>query len=79
MVPPERSFVIGRDESVDLQIINAMVSRRHLLLQPAGHSWQLIDQSRNGTFVNGQRITRAAISPQDVVVRTPAGKQLLGK
>jgi ABC-type multidrug transport system ATPase subunit len=88
-----------------------LISRYHAELRPQGQGWQLVDlNTPNGTFVNGQRIDRAAISPQDVVgighallhlegdrlvehidigevsfraeglvVRTPAGKQLLDR
>jgi len=61
-VSPGRSFVVGRDEGVDLQIIDAMVSRHHLLLQPAERGWQLVDQSRNGSFVNVKRAGRFCAS-----------------
>ena len=73
LVPPGRSFVVGRDEGVDLQITDAMVSRHHLLLQSAERGWQLIDQSRNGSFVNGQRVDRLAVTqPVTVSLGAPA-------
>ncbi|HEV7453146.1 MAG TPA: FHA domain-containing protein [Pseudonocardiaceae bacterium] len=73
LVPPGQSFVVGRDEGVDLQITDAMVSRHHLLLQPAERGWQLIDQSRNGSFVNGQRIDRLTVTqPVTVSLGAPA-------
>jgi ABC transport system ATP-binding/permease protein len=62
LVPQGRSFVVGRDGGVDLQIVDARVSRRHLLLQPADQGWQLIDQSRNGSFVDGQRVDRLTLT-----------------
>jgi len=49
--------VIGRDGSADLRIDHPKVSRRHLLLSPVSQGWELRDESSNGSFVDGQRIT----------------------
>jgi pSer/pThr/pTyr-binding forkhead associated (FHA) protein len=75
---PDRSFVIGRDENVDLQVADQMVSRRYLMLQPAERGWQLIDQSRNGSFVNGRRVERLTVTePVTVSLGAPAGAPTL--
>jgi ABC-type multidrug transport system ATPase subunit/pSer/pThr/pTyr-binding forkhead associated (FHA) protein len=78
LVPPDRSFVIGRDENVDLQVADQMVSRRHLVLQPAEPGWQLMDQSRNGSFVNGRRVDRLTVTqPVTISLGAPAGAPTL--
>jgi ABC transport system ATP-binding/permease protein len=49
------------------------VSRRHLVIQPAGQGWQLVDQSSNGSFVEGRRIGRLGVtSPVTVSLGAPA-------
>ena len=61
-VPSGRTFAIGRDEGhVDLPIGDDRVSRRHALLSETESGWVLTDQSRNGTYVDGRRITRHAV------------------
>lgn len=60
---------IGRSRDNDVCLADGMVSRYHaaLLQQPDG-SWRFEDlSSKNGTFVNGQRITSATVSPDDRV------------
>ena len=61
-VLPGRPFVVGRDESADLQILGPKVSRRHVVIQPVEQGWQVVDQSSNGSFVNGRRIGHLAIT-----------------
>jgi len=59
----EGEIVIGRDEQADLQIVDEMVSRRHIKLTRKGEgadaSYVLADlNSSNGVKVNGNRVTR---------------------
>jgi hypothetical protein len=55
---PERSYVFGREEGVDIVLQDALVSRRHAELSWSNDScWEVKDLgSRNGVFVNGNRI-----------------------
>ena len=57
---PGRSYVFGREAGVDIQVPDALVSRRHAEVrwrEDAG--WDLIDlESRNGVLLNGSRISR---------------------
>ena len=48
---------IGRDPSNDLVLSDAMVSRRHAILERRGEQYVLRDNgSSNGTMVNGDRV-----------------------
>jgi len=51
---------IGRHPDSDIVIDEREISRKHAVLQREGLSFILEDQgSRNGTYVNGERITKA--------------------
>ncbi|WP_231123143.1 FHA domain-containing protein [Mycobacterium asiaticum] len=66
---------IGRAPENTVVLNDLLVSRRHALLRRSGQRWELIDNhSANGTYVNGTRITRAVIGPEDIV---GIGHQLL--
>jgi hypothetical protein len=50
---------IGRDPAADLPLAwDAEVSRTHALLEQVGRGWTLVDDglSRNGSYVNGERV-----------------------
>jgi hypothetical protein len=56
---PDRAYVFGREEGVDIVLQDALVSRRHAELSwnEAEGCWEMKDLgSRNGVFVNGNRI-----------------------
>ena len=59
-VPHEAaSRIIGRGPAVDLDLgFDPQVSRAHAELEPVGAAWALVDDglSRNGSFVNGDRV-----------------------
>ena len=60
---PADGAVLGRHPDVELPFDpngDLEVSGRHAELRPAGDVWLIRDlESRNGTFVNGERITGA--------------------
>ena len=58
---------VGRVKGVDFVIDAPMVSRVHcrLTAQPGGRLEVLDLKSTNGTFVNGRRVTRAALTVGD--------------
>jgi len=63
------SLLIGAGNGCDLVIENRTVSRHHVRLSIADSGVELVDVgSRNGTFLNGQRIGTALIS-SDAVLR----------
>jgi FHA domain len=50
---------VGRDSAADLPLAwDAEVSRTHALLEQVGRGWTVVDDglSRNGSFVNGERV-----------------------
>ena len=52
-------FSIGRDDECDVMIDSGLVSRVHALIKPEGRKWIIEDQgSTNGTFVQGERVTK---------------------
>lgn len=66
---PTRTVRIGRGADNDLVIDDLVVSRRHAeLLAHPDRTYEILDlDSHNGTFLNGQPVTRAAITPGDIV------------
>ncbi len=66
---------IGRGPENSVVLHDLLVSRRHATLRRSGNQWELVDNnSSNGTYVNGNRINRAVIGPDDIV---GIGHQLL--
>ncbi|MEU6576888.1 FHA domain-containing protein [Streptomyces sp. NPDC046805] len=66
---PQRTVRIGRAADSDLVIDDLIVSRRHAeLCRHADGTYEIADLgSHNGTFLNGQPVTRAPIGPGDIV------------
>lgn len=63
---------IGRDAAAEVSLPwDAEVSRTHALLEQVGRGWMLVDDglSRNGSFVNGQRVVgRRRLADKDHLV-----------
>ncbi len=61
-------YIIGRDVSNDIVIANKTVSRRHAAIIFDGDECIIEDlNSKNGTFVNDQKITKYSLSDSDVI------------
>ena len=59
---------IGRDETSDIEVVDDFTSRHHATLERIGGSVWVIDHgSRNGTFVNDERIDRRQLRAGDHV------------
>jgi pSer/pThr/pTyr-binding forkhead associated (FHA) protein len=56
---PRDGLVIGRGPECDIAIDDPGVSRRHTLVKPGRGGFTATDESANGTFVNGKRMTGA--------------------
>ena len=64
LLADHRDIVLGRDPACDIPLRHASVSRQHarLSLNEGGH-WQLLDlNSKNGTRVDGQRVSQQPLS-----------------
>jgi ABC-type multidrug transport system ATPase subunit len=66
---PARTVRIGRADENDLVVDDLVVSRRHAELRAlADGTYEIVDLgSHNGTYLNGQPVTRAPIGPGDIV------------
>jgi serine phosphatase RsbU (regulator of sigma subunit) len=59
-------FVIGRSPDCNLALSQSYVSRSHATVTHEGAQFVLEDtQSRRGTFVNGEQVTRRTLQPGD--------------
>src|SRR5690349_17010333 len=59
---------IGRSLTADLYLEHPTVSRRPaLILHQGGETLLVDDTSRNGTFLNGERIERAVLHDGDLI------------
>ena len=55
-------IIIGRGTECDLMVQDAKASRKHCQLTRQGDAFLLTDlESKNGTYVNGQRITEPVL------------------
>lgn len=64
----DRPLVIGRGSSADVRFPGSTISRRHALILGERASFKLFDlNSRNGVFLNEQRVTDAALADGDLI------------
>ena len=62
------SFTIGRRSANDLKIVEKAISRKHCRIDYDGEFYWLVDcESRNGTFVNGRKISKCLLYDGDVI------------
>lgn len=65
---PRTVLSIGRDPSNDLVLPDAMVSRRHAVIECRGSQFYLRDcNSSNGSLVNGDRVSERGLRDGDLV------------
>ena len=70
-------MVVGRDLYADLRIADPRISRAHLFLRFDQGRWRAIDNSLNGTYVNGYRMPVIDIHDgQSINVGNPQGPRL---
>jgi hypothetical protein len=64
----ELPVILGRQPIRGIAIVHATISREHARLFEAGGALTVADlNSSNGTFVNGERVTRRTLQPGDVL------------
>ena len=65
---PGAALTIGRDPTNDIVLPDAMVSRRHAVVEPRAGLFYLRDcHSANGSVVNGERVSERGLRDGDVV------------
>ena len=71
-------ILIGRHPSCHVLFPKdvAIVSRRHAQIVREGNRFKLIDQSANGTFVNGKRVKEAYLKDGDVLIFAEGGPKV---
>jgi pSer/pThr/pTyr-binding forkhead associated (FHA) protein len=66
---PNSEIVVGRSSDLDMVLVEDMVSRRHAKISVDAEQVSIQDLgSTNGTFVNGERISRATLNDGDRVL-----------
>jgi DNA-binding NtrC family response regulator len=70
--PPSRlgaaGLSLGRDDDCDVRLTGGEASRQHAEIRRKGPIWTVRDlDSRNGTFLNGQRVETAPLSLRDLL------------
>ena len=64
----KRQILIGRNELCDVHIDDDWISRHHTVLVRKDGATVVVDlKSHNGTFVNGQRVSRQVLVNDDVI------------
>jgi pSer/pThr/pTyr-binding forkhead associated (FHA) protein len=58
---------IGRDDECEIVLDGDTVSRRHCEIACQGATYILRDSSRNGTFINGERVRQAQLRDGDQI------------
>ena len=67
------TIAIGRGPDNDVNLADPRVSRCHVLLRFCDREWLLVSIGRNGTFVDGARVTELLLRDQGVFQLGPAG------
>jgi pSer/pThr/pTyr-binding forkhead associated (FHA) protein len=69
VLPEGRDVIIGRSSDLDVTLMEDMVSRRHAVLRVQGGRIEIQDRgSTNGTFVNGEKISKAVVGKGDRIL-----------
>ncbi len=74
----DAEIVIGRHPDCQVQFPKdaTTLSRRHARIVREGNRFKIIDQSTNGTFVNGKRVTESYLKDGDVITFSEGGPKL---
>ena len=69
-------FIIGRDTDCEVAIGENTVSRRHAVIFREGREWMIEDNSKNGTFVNEERVEERVVLCDGDVISIAAAVQI---
>jgi pSer/pThr/pTyr-binding forkhead associated (FHA) protein len=74
----ESTISIGRHPTCHMRFPKdlSIISRKHAQIVREGNRFKLIDQSTNGTFVNGKRVKEAYLKDGDVLVFSEGGPKV---
>jgi hypothetical protein len=65
----KEAILIGRSRECDVTVDDPNVSRRHAEVRQENGAWWIVDLgSTNGIEVNGERVERARLEPDDAIV-----------
>src|SRR5689334_16523083 len=68
---------IGRAETNGVVVNDDVVSAEHVELRKVGDGWEIVDLgSTNGTYIDGERVTRVVLGPRTAVRLGPGGPKL---
>ncbi len=69
MLDGKFEVTVGRDPGCDIVVNNVAVSRHHCTIRDVKRKWTLFDEdSSNGTYVNGQKVSEHVLNHNDRVV-----------
>ncbi len=63
----QAELIIGRGDDCEIKLEGDTVSRHHSKIKRIGNAFLLEDSSRNGTYVNGERIESTQLRDQDQI------------
>ena len=68
VVPVAQGIGVGRGKQAAAVLADSKVSKVHFLVAPEGAEYVLTDQSsRNGTYVNGVKVTNRVLRDGDII------------
>lgn len=74
----EGTQLVGRNPTCDIHFMDDSISRRHARVEVSNGTVRIVDlQSRNGTFVEGQRVEESFVLPDQVVTLGEENFQLI--
>lgn len=73
---PESTIRVGRSSDNDVVLYSAVVSRFHLEIRRKGSEWELVSSGTNGTYVDGKRVEKVAITNGMVIRLASSGPKI---
>jgi pSer/pThr/pTyr-binding forkhead associated (FHA) protein len=68
---------IGRATNNDVVLYSSVVSRHHVQLRQNETQWEIINLGANGTYVDGQPITKMPLANNTVIYLAKSGPRIL--